>query len=104
MRLPLKYGTNNITVYKRSKDIPTIGSFHGADNIYGGGDITDYLVNFVNNLNPNNETNIDWPPYMLEDPNLLTFLDGDTPFIITKDDFRVQEMEKLTDVLLEYPL
>ncbi len=66
--------------------------------------MTDYLVNFVNNLDPNGKTGISWPKYTTSSPNLLTFLDGVTPLTITKDNYRVDGFNLLTKLSLEFPL
>ncbi|RDX48880.1 carotenoid ester lipase precursor [Lentinus brumalis] len=91
---------------KRLKGLPALGTAHGTDiiNVYGGGDMTDYLVNFVNNLDPNGKTGISWPKYTTSSPKLLTFLDGVTPLTITKDDYRVDGFNLLTKLSLEFPL
>ena len=83
-----------------------LGSFHGTDVnlIYSGGDLTSYLVHFVNNLNPNGADVPEWPQFTLESKQVLTLLDGDTPVTIGKDDYRVQGTDLLTKVLLETPL
>ena len=91
---------------KRLKDLPVLGTAHGTDilNVYGGGDMTDYLVNFVNNLDPNGKTGIAWPKYTLESPPLLTFLDGLTPLTITNAHYRVDGFNLITKLSLEFPL
>lgn len=66
--------------------------------------MTDYLINFVNNLDPNGKTGISWPKYTTSSPKLLTFLDGLTPLKITNDDFRVDGMKLLTKLSLQFPL
>ncbi|KAI0718159.1 carotenoid ester lipase precursor [Cerioporus squamosus] len=83
-----------------------LGSAHGTDilNVYGGGDMTDYLVNFVNNLDPNGKTGISWPKYTTASPKLLTFLDGVTPLTITNDDYRVDAFNLVTKLSLEFQL
>ena len=58
--------------------------------------MADYLINFVNNLNPNGKTGISWPQYSVSSPKLLTFLDGLTPLTITNDDYRVAAMAKMS--------
>lgn len=79
---------------------------HGHDlfNIYGPGDMTNYLINFVAHLDPNGKTGIPWPKYSLETRNLLTFLDGETPLTITKDEYREEAMSVLQKLSLEYPI
>jgi acetylcholinesterase len=93
-------------VSKRLKATPFIGAFHSSDlqNIYGGGELTDYLVHFVNKLDPNGPlvsgATFNWPRYELSNPQLLTFLDAPQPPLeLTPDNFRVQGMnliQKLT--------
>ncbi|KAI0767304.1 carotenoid ester lipase precursor [Fomes fomentarius] len=91
---------------KRLKGLPALGSVHASDilNVYAGSDMTDYLINFVNNLDPNGKTGIAWPKYTTSSPKLLTFLDGLTPLKITNDDFRVDGMKLLTKLSLQFPL
>ncbi|KAI0754517.1 carotenoid ester lipase precursor [Daedaleopsis nitida] len=91
---------------KRLKGLPVLGSAHGTDilNVYGGGDMADYLINFVNNLDPNGNTGISWPKYTTSSPKLLTFLDGLTPLTITNDDYRVDAMKLVTKLSLQFPL
>ncbi|KAI0754515.1 carotenoid ester lipase precursor [Daedaleopsis nitida] len=91
---------------KRLKGLPVLGSAHATDllNVFGGGDMTDYLINFVNRLDPNGPTGIPWPQYTTSAPKLLTFLDGATPLAITDDDYRVDAMKLLTKVSLEFPI
>ena len=73
-------------------------------NVYGGGELADFLINFVNHLDPNGETNGTWPRYTLELPQMLAFHDGLTPFDVILDDHRAEGMKLLTDLSLEYPL
>ena len=91
---------------KRFKSLGVLGSFHGTDVnlIYSGGDLTSYLVHFVNNLNPNGKTGISWPQYSVSIPKLLTFLDGLTPLTITNDDYRVDAMKHIIKLSIENPL
>lgn len=66
--------------------------------------MADYLINFVNNLDPNGKTGISWPKYTTSSPKLLTFLDGLIPLSITNDDYRVEAMQLLTKLSLQFPL
>ncbi|KAJ7449508.1 carotenoid ester lipase precursor [Mycena latifolia] len=52
--------------------------FHGSNllNIYFGGELMDYLINFATNLDPNGRTVPHWPAYTLAAPNMMTFLEG----------------------------
>ncbi|OBZ71164.1 Lipase 4 [Grifola frondosa] len=91
---------------KRLKALPVLGSAHATDilNVYGPSDMTDYLINFVNNLDPNGKTGISWPQYNVASPQLLTFLDGITPLTITSDTYRTDGMNVLTNLSLQFPL
>ncbi|KAA1472212.1 carotenoid ester lipase precursor [Dentipellis sp. KUC8613] len=91
---------------KRLKALPFLGSVHASDilNVYGGGDMADYLVRFAANLDPNGNTGINWPKYTTESPNLLTFLDGSTPLTITQDTYRSDGFNALTKLSLEHPI
>ncbi|KAI0793056.1 carotenoid ester lipase precursor [Irpex lacteus] len=93
-------------LHKRYKTAPILGSFHATEllNVYSGGDLTDYIINFVNNLDPNGPTVTHWPKYNNSNPQLLTFLDGDTPRTITTDNYRVDQMNFVTNVSLRSPL
>ena len=97
-----------LVVSKRFKRLRYLGSAHGTDllNVYrpGGGDMTDYLVNFVNNLDPNGATGISWPQYSLDSRELLTFQDGLIPLTITRDDYRVDGVNVITDLALKFPI
>ena len=66
--------------------------------------MADFLINFVNNLDPNGKTIISWPKYTTSSPKLLTLLDGVTPQTITNDDFRVDAMNLITNLSLQFPL
>ncbi|KAI8986130.1 carotenoid ester lipase precursor [Trametes punicea] len=91
---------------KRLKGLPALGSAHATDilNVYGGGELTDYLINFVNHLDPNGDTVPSWPGYSISSPQLLTFLD-DAPLVtVTSDDYRVDPMNFMTKLSLEFPI
>ena len=83
---------------------------HGTDilNVYGGGDMADYLINFVNNLDPNGKTGISWPKYTTASPQLLEFYDIIIPGInglkVTTDNYRVDAMNFITQLSLKFPL
>ena len=92
-----------LTVSKRLKSVPILGSFHESDilNIYAGGDLTDFLIQFVMNLDPNGISNPQWPQYTTSSPQVMTLL-GDQVInnnrTITLDTYRVKEMEFLTSL------
>lgn len=88
---------------KRFKDVPFLGSFHGSDvlAIYGGGDLTEYLINFVTNLDPTGNAT-SWPKWTSASPNMLSL--NNVGKTVIKDVYRQDAMSKLTSILLEYPL
>ena len=73
-------------------------------NVYFEGDMADYLINFVNNLNPNGKTGISWPQYSVASPKLLQLQDGLIPLTISNDYYRVAAMQKLTELSLKFPI
>ncbi|KAI0683770.1 alpha beta-hydrolase [Cytidiella melzeri] len=93
-------------LWKRFKSLPDLGSFHSSDltNSYGPGEITDYLIHFANHLDPNGKGSVEWPRYTTSAPMLMTFLDGPVPQNITKDEFRTDAMDLLTQLSAKFPL
>jgi len=91
---------------KRSKTLPYLGSYHGSDmqSIWGGEDMSEYLIRFAANLDPNGGTNIKWPEYKPDAPSMLTLLDGSILLQITQDDYRVEAMRGVNELMLKYPL
>jgi acetylcholinesterase len=95
------------TVSKRFKSLPILGSLHGSDilNIYGPGELTDYLIHFATNLDPNGGSSVQWPQYTTSSRQLLTFLDDPvTNVTITQDTYRTDGMEFVTKLSLAHPL
>ncbi|KAJ7266851.1 sterol esterase [Mycena rebaudengoi] len=105
---------------KRGKSIPAIGAAHGVDvEIWFPSDTTDttdttgvdILVNFINTLDPNGSKAskggarlpISWPKWAAGSSSLLTFSDPDE-VNITPENFRVDAMKYLTDLLLKEAL
>ncbi|GJE92623.1 carotenoid ester lipase precursor [Phanerochaete sordida] len=91
---------------KRLKATPGVGSAHGTDllNVYGGGDMADYLIHFVVALDPNGPGLLSWPAYSAARPQLLTFLDGPVPLALSEDTFRAEGMSFVTELSLADPL
>ncbi|KAI0766814.1 Alpha/Beta hydrolase protein [Irpex lacteus] len=90
---------------KRGKSLPDLGSYHGSDLvIFGGNDLADYLINFVNHHNPNGKGLASWPQYTPGSPTLFTLLDGNATHALTKDTFRSEAISYLNKLLLKYPL
>ncbi|KAF4581408.1 hypothetical protein EYR40_009693 [Pleurotus pulmonarius] len=94
---------------KRLKASPFLGSFHASDllNSFGGGDLTEYIIHFTNNLDPNdpNRRITDWPKYTTDTRQLMTF--QDLPIrrrIITQDNYRQEAIAFLTTVMLAHPI
>ncbi|KAJ7599915.1 carotenoid ester lipase precursor [Mycena floridula] len=87
---------------KRHKLTPFLGSAHGTDipNIYGGGELTDYLIRFVNNMDPNGPGSQRWPQYTMESPSLLTFHDGLHAVSISDDTYRAEPVKFLYSLIM----
>ncbi|KAF4591075.1 hypothetical protein EYR40_009675 [Pleurotus pulmonarius] len=107
--LQQRSGKQNTWAYlsKRYKTSPFLGAFHATDilNVYLGGELGDYLINFVNNLDPNGPgRGIPWPKYTTSSPNFVTFNDNLFPVTITQDTFRKDAIDFLTEVTLANPL
>jgi acetylcholinesterase len=97
------------TVNKRLKSVPVIGSFHASDlaNVFGGGDLTDFLIQFVTNLDPNGILSPHWPQYTTSSPQLMTLLGSQLEVTnnnrtITLDAFRIEGIEFITNLSLTY--
>ncbi len=96
--------------YRRLKQTPFLGSFHGSDlslNTFaaGGGDLQDYLIRFVANLDPNDaSTNITWPKWTAESPLMLSFNDGAVAQNVTEDTYREEAIDTLNAFLFENPM
>lgn len=73
-------------------------------NIYGGEELTNYLINFVVRLDPNGIGLVPWPRYTSSNPQMLTFWDGLIPTTITQDTFRREGIDFITNVSLAHPI
>ncbi|KAH9486207.1 Lipase 4 [Psilocybe cubensis] len=86
----------------RLKFVPVLGSFHGSDleiNL-----LDDYLVRFVNNLDPNGPSpRLTWPEYTTESPQLYTFPITGRPEL-SQDTYREAPMQYLMNLSLSHPL
>ncbi|KAJ4494661.1 carotenoid ester lipase precursor [Lentinula edodes] len=93
-------------INKRLKDLPVLGSAHGTDilNVYGGGDMADYLIRFAATLDPNGNTGIEWPQYTTGSPNMLQFNDGLIPLTLSLDNYRESAMSFTTQLTLTNPV
>jgi acetylcholinesterase len=80
---------------------------HGTDilNVYGGGDMANYLIRFAAKLDPNGGSDINWPKYTTSSPKMLLFQDNlFFPQDITTDNYRVDAMNLLTNFTYANPL
>ncbi len=70
---------------------------HTSDllNAFGPGDMTDYFIRFVNDLDPNGASGVYWPPYNNTARLALQFNDGSVPLNITVDDGRLAGTDAL---------
>ncbi|KIY52465.1 alpha/beta-hydrolase [Fistulina hepatica ATCC 64428] len=92
---------------KRLKLVPYLGSFHGSDllQVYGDEELTDYLVRFAVNLDPNGDTGIEWPQYTTASPQMLMMQDDlFEPLTTTEDTYRKAPMAYLNELALTNPL
>ncbi|KAI0028478.1 carotenoid ester lipase precursor [Vararia minispora EC-137] len=89
-------------LYSRGKNTPYLGSCHGCDLsvVFGPGDLTDVFIRFAATLDPNGALEVDWPRYTPSAPRLFRLLDGDVPFEIVNDTFRVEEIKTLISIEL----
>ncbi|KAI0793614.1 carotenoid ester lipase [Fomes fomentarius] len=86
-------------------NFPAIGDVHGSDLLiaFAGGDLTDYLVRFVNHLDPNGKTGVQWPRYSLATRPVLQFNDGEPAINVTSDIERLQGMEVVASLGRRFP-
>ncbi|KAI9434682.1 Alpha/Beta hydrolase protein [Lactarius indigo] len=112
---PRRFFLNNLSkkqkawsfLSKRLKSLPILGSVHGSDvsNIYGPGELTDYLIHFATNLDPNGGSSPQWPQYTTSSRKLLTLVDSQAKNItITQDTYRSDGMDFIIDLSLDLPL
>ncbi|KAI0699612.1 carotenoid ester lipase precursor [Cerioporus squamosus] len=82
-----------------------IGDAHTTDllNAFGPGDMTDFFVRFVNDLDPNGDSGVQWPPYNTTARATLQFNDGAVPLNITVDDERIAGTDELASLSLRFP-
>ncbi|KAI0827830.1 carotenoid ester lipase precursor [Trametes gibbosa] len=82
-----------------------LGAAHATDlqNVYGGGDMAEYLIRFATTLDPNGDGAFQWPQYSNANPQLLTFQDGAVPLSLTADTYRAAQLANLTALSLKYP-
>jgi acetylcholinesterase len=93
-------------VSKRLKSLPIVGSAHGTDmsNIYGPKELTDYLIHFATNLDPNGGSSAQWPQYTRASPQVMTLTDPSGTMNITQDTYRADAIAYVTELSLAYPI
>ena len=69
---------------------------------FQGEDVQDYLIRFVNTMDPNEANSEAWPKYRKSHPNLLQL--GDDSKVVVQDTYRKEAIEKLIEVSLAYPM
>lgn len=65
--------------------------------------MTDFLVRFVDTLDPNGGEGMHWPAYTAESPQLLVFANGKESLEVIPDTFRKEANEFLIQLGLEQP-
>ncbi|KAI0628193.1 carotenoid ester lipase [Trametes polyzona] len=86
--------------------ITGMGATHTTElaNVFGGGDMTDFLVRFVNTLDPNGGHDIHWPEYTTKSPQLLVFANGRKKLEVIPDTFRKEANDFLMQLSIEQPV
>ncbi|KAJ8490001.1 hypothetical protein ONZ51_g2565 [Trametes cubensis] len=105
--LDLQAGKQTVRSFLSERNKVTgMGATHTTElaNVFFGGDMTDFLVRFVQTLDPNGGTEIHWPAYNPKSPQLIAFVEGDTPLTVIPDNFRKEANEFLVQLGLEQPL
>ncbi|OCH92514.1 carotenoid ester lipase precursor [Obba rivulosa] len=84
--------------------IPYVGSVDLSDllNIWGPGDLTDRLINFVATGNPNHGSGVYWPQWTISAPHQLN-IHNDSSFTVEDDDFRAEGIELLMALNIQHP-
>lgn len=75
-------------------------------SIYAGGELLDYLIHFAVSFEPGQggDDLLEWPRYTLDGRNLMTFLDGEEPLVITEDTYRAEAMKVVLKFNEENPI
>jgi acetylcholinesterase len=102
---PLPILTSILNLVSTGLGLPYLGTPHGSDIqiAYGGVGLTDYLIYFVTNLNPNGGSLPNWPEYTTSSPQMLTFYAG-VPTNLTQDTYRAEAISYLTNISISNPL
>ncbi|KAI0738668.1 carotenoid ester lipase precursor [Daedaleopsis nitida] len=86
-------------------NFPGLGDVHGSDLLtaYGPGDMTDYFVRFVNDLDPNGASGVQWPKFSPATRQALQFNDGDPTLEVVPDIARLNGTAALFGLSLKFP-
>ncbi|RDX42796.1 carotenoid ester lipase precursor [Lentinus brumalis] len=86
-------------------NVSTLGYPHAHDLLFAFApdDMTDYFIRFVNTLDPNADTGVQWPRYDTTARATLKFGDGNVPLSIIVDDERLAGMRELSALSLRFP-
>ncbi|KAF7343229.1 Carboxylic ester hydrolase [Mycena venus] len=87
-------------LYKRGKAMPYLGS---PTLTAAATSPRTSSASLQHDPSSNSSGDVAWSKYTTESPQKLTFLDGDVPLMITNDDYRVEAIKAITDLLLKYP-
>lgn len=71
--------------------------------------MADYVIRFVAHLDPNAGSpslspSPFWPKYTTAAPNMMTFLDGLDPLVITRDTYRREQIAYMINLTLTHPI
>ncbi|KAI9063825.1 carotenoid ester lipase [Trametes sanguinea] len=83
-----------------------LGATHTTElaNVFGGGDMTDFLARFASNLDPNGGSELHWPEYNPASPELIAFVEGKAPLTVIPDTFRKEANDFLVQLGLAQPI
>jgi acetylcholinesterase len=74
-------------------------------NSFGGLELTDYIIYFTRNLDPNGNLDISWPKYDLRNPKVLAFEDDPIlPVVVEDDTYRIDPLEFVANISLLHPI
>jgi acetylcholinesterase len=74
-------------------------------NSFGGKELTDYIIYFTQNLNPNGKLENNWPQYDLQRPQMLVFHDDPFfPMTVEDDNYRISPLEFVANLSLIHPI
>ena len=69
------------------------------------GELTDYVIYFTRNLDPNGKSQRNWPKYDLQDPKALVFKDDILFRVVVEDDnYRADALNFVANMSLLHPI